>query len=69
MMGSVERNFLLPILFLLYIVLLLPATVNKLFTKLRIVNNYISVCLLTTVKPFATNSTITLKYILDKINE
>ena len=38
MIGSVERNFLLPILFVLYIVLLLPVTVNKLFTKLRIVN-------------------------------
>ena len=69
MMGSVERNFLLPILFVLYIVLLLPVTVNKLFTKLRIVNNYISVCLLMTVKWFAANSTITLKYILNKINE
>ena len=41
-------------------------TVNKLFTKLRIVNNYISVCLLMTVKWFATNSTMTLKYILKK---
>ena len=38
MMGSVERNFLLPILFVLYIVLILPVTVNKLLTKLRIVN-------------------------------
>ena len=44
-----EWIFLLSILFLLYIVLLLPVTLNKLFTKLHIVNNYIDVCLLWTV--------------------
>ena len=31
--GSLELNFLLPILFLLYIVLFLPVTVNKLLKK------------------------------------
>ena len=38
MIGSLELNFLLPILFLLYIVLLLPVTVNNLLKKLYIVN-------------------------------
>ena len=37
--GSLEWKFLLPILFLLYIVLLLPIIVNKIFKKLYIVNN------------------------------
>ena len=32
------------------VILLLPVTVNKLFEKLHIVNNYIDVCLLWTVK-------------------
>ena len=50
MIGSLEWNFLLPILFLLYIVLFSPVTVNKLFRKLHIVNNYSEVCLLLTVK-------------------
>ena len=50
MIGSLERLFLLPILFLLYIVLLLPVTVNEVFKKLHIVNNNIDVCLLLTVK-------------------
>ena len=49
----------------------LKYTEDSSLTILRhsLVNNYISVCLLMTLKPFATNSTITLKYILDKINE
>ena len=49
----------------------LKYTEDSSLTILRhsLVNNYISVFLLLTVKPFATNSTITLKYILDKINE
>ena len=45
-----ELTFQLPILFLLYIGLLLPVKVNKLFKKVHIVNNYIDVCLLWTVK-------------------
>ena len=49
MIGSLEWTFLLPILFLLYIVSLLPVTVNKLFKKLHILNNYIDVCLPWTV--------------------
>ena len=46
MIGSLESKFLLPILFLLYIVLLLPVTVDKLPKKLHIVNNYIINCCL-----------------------
>ena len=42
-------KFLLPILFLLYIALLLPTTVNNLLKKLHIVKNYIDVYLLCTV--------------------
>ena len=48
--GSLEWTFLLPNFILLYIVLLLPVTVNKLCNNLHIVNNYINVCLLLTVK-------------------
>ena len=50
MIGSLARVFLLPILFLLFIALSLPGTVDKLFKKLHIVNNYIDVCLLLIVK-------------------
>ena len=50
MIGSLEWKFQLPILFLLYIVLLLPVTVDKLFKKLHIVDNYIDVYLLFIVK-------------------
>ena len=42
-------KFLLPILFLLYIPLLLPTTVNNLLKKLHIVKNYIDVYILCTV--------------------
>ena len=50
MIGSLEWTILLPILFLLYIVLLLQVIANKLFQKLHTVNNYIDVSLLLTVK-------------------
>ena len=49
MIGVLEWKFLLPILFLLYTVLSLPVTVNQLFKKLHIVNDYIDVCLVLTV--------------------
>ena len=48
MIGSVERYFLLPVLFLLYIVLLLPVTVKNLLKKLDIVN-ILQWCLFTMV--------------------
>ena len=50
MICSLEWAFLLPILFLLYIVLILQVTVNQLFKKLHIVNNHIDVFLLFTAK-------------------
>ena len=57
MIASLESQFLLPILCSPYIVLLLLVTVNKLFKKLHILNNFIDVCLLLTVKNLsATNS-------------
>ena len=46
MIGSLEWKLLLLILFLLYIALLLPITVNKLLKKLHIVNT-IHWCLFT----------------------
>ena len=60
MIGSFEWNFLLPILFLLHIVLLLPVTLKNLLKKLHIVNK-LHWCLFTMYSNnlSATNSIIT----------
>ena len=66
MIGSLQWNFPLPILFLLYIVLLLSVTVNELLKKLHIVNK-LRWHLFTMYNKnlSATNSIITRLFILD----
>ena len=66
MIGSLELNFPLPILFLLYIILLIPVIVNNWLKKLHIVT-LLHQCLFIMYSKnlFATNSIITRQFFLD----